>query len=305
MRRYRSFIGDSNRWDGFRFRDDDIVISTPSKSGTTWMQNIVGMLVLGTTEFDRPMGMISPWLDMTTRPLAEVTGLLDAQEHRRFVKTHTPLDGLPRHDRVTYLTVIRHPLQVVRSMEDHLANLDMDRALELRADAVGLDDLDDLPPPPERSDDPAERLRQWILDDTDYAVAGGTSSLRDVVDHARTFWDARHRPNVHLFHYSDLRRDLDGEMRRVASILGVPGGDDRDRWDEFVAAAGFESMRARSAQLAPDTHFAGFWRSTDDFFRQAERATELDDDDQQLFEERIDSLAGPALAAWMCHGALP
>ena len=127
MRRYRSFIGDSNRWDGFRFRDDDIVISTPSKSGTTWMQNIVGMLVLGTTEFDRPMGMISPWLDMTTRPLAEVTGLLDAQEHRRFVKTHTPLDGLPRHDRVTYLTVIRHPLQVVRSMEDHLANRDMDR----------------------------------------------------------------------------------------------------------------------------------------------------------------------------------
>ena len=46
MRRYRGFFADSARWERFDFRDDDIVISTPSKCGTTWMQNIVGSLVL-------------------------------------------------------------------------------------------------------------------------------------------------------------------------------------------------------------------------------------------------------------------
>ena len=34
--RYRSLVADSARWDGFAFRTGDIVISTPTKCGTTW-----------------------------------------------------------------------------------------------------------------------------------------------------------------------------------------------------------------------------------------------------------------------------
>ena len=42
------------------------------------------------------MDLISPWLDMLTRDAASVFDDLAAQKHRRFIKTHTPLDGLPR-----------------------------------------------------------------------------------------------------------------------------------------------------------------------------------------------------------------
>jgi aryl sulfotransferase len=46
LKRYRNVVSDSARWMGFRFRDDDIVISTPAKCGTTWMQTLCVMLVL-------------------------------------------------------------------------------------------------------------------------------------------------------------------------------------------------------------------------------------------------------------------
>ena len=36
---------DSTIWNDFAFRDDDIVVATYAKSGTTWTQQIIGQLV--------------------------------------------------------------------------------------------------------------------------------------------------------------------------------------------------------------------------------------------------------------------
>ena len=38
---------DSTIWNDLQFRDDDIVISTYAKSGTTWMQQIVAQMMFG------------------------------------------------------------------------------------------------------------------------------------------------------------------------------------------------------------------------------------------------------------------
>src|SRR3977135_2711426 len=94
-RRYRSMIMDNRRWDGFEFRDDDIVISTPPKCGTTWMQMLCALLIFQDQALPRRLTELSPWVDIQTEKLSDVRATLDAQEHRRFIKSHTPLDGLP------------------------------------------------------------------------------------------------------------------------------------------------------------------------------------------------------------------
>src|SRR3984893_5925893 len=150
---YRQFIRDSRRWDGFAFRPGDIVISTPTKSGTTWTQMMCALLVFQSPILHRPLDRISPWVDMLTRPLDEVLGDLEAQSHRRFIKTHTPLDGLPYDDRVTYICVGRDPRDVAVSCSTHQTNQDRAAMVRARRLAVG----DENPPPagPDRADRPA------------------------------------------------------------------------------------------------------------------------------------------------------
>src|SRR5262249_46077702 len=139
--RYRDFITDSARWEGFAFRPGDIVISTPPKCGTTWTQMICALLIFQTPTFNQSLDLISPWLDMLTRDIESVRADLDAQTHRRFIKSHPPYDGLPQHAAVTYIAVGRDPRDVFRSWDNHLANLNLEAMITARAEAVGLEDI--------------------------------------------------------------------------------------------------------------------------------------------------------------------
>ena len=129
--RYRSHDDDSGRWTGFPFRVGDIVISTRSKSGTTWMQMICALLILQTAELPARLTELSPWLDFLGTPLDDVRVCLDSQTHRRFIKTHTPLDGIPIDPRATYIVVARHPLDAAVSAYHQGHNLDLVRMREL------------------------------------------------------------------------------------------------------------------------------------------------------------------------------
>jgi hypothetical protein len=49
-------VCDSARWNGFKFRHDDIVIGTWSKTGTTWMQQIVALIATSKhRDLDNPL----------------------------------------------------------------------------------------------------------------------------------------------------------------------------------------------------------------------------------------------------------
>jgi len=302
--RYRTFVYDSSRWDGFRFRAGDIVISTPPKCGTTWTQRICSLLILQTTELELPLSILSPWVDMLTRPLAEVIADLEGQQHRRFIKTHTPLDGLPWDPRVTYICVARDPRDVALSWDGHIANADVPALFAAREAAVGNEDIQEMLEKglPEMPATPAERFWLWV--DDDEPVEGAPSSLRGVLNHLESFWKRRHEPNIVLLHYHDLKGDLDGQMRALAATLGI--AIEEKMWPQLVEAATFETMRAGADRIVPGST-ESIWQSNRQFFRSGESGQWrelLDEEGMRRYEARVANLVSPELAQWVHHGAI-
>jgi hypothetical protein len=185
---YRDSLTDSGRWASLELRPGDIVISTPSKCGTTWMQMICALMIFQTADLPAALTTLSPWLDMRLRPLPEVLRLLEGQRHRRFVKTHTPLDGLPQVDGVHYVVVGRDPRDVAVSMDHHRANLDGNVIESLSAAPASPDRSDERPsaPRPSRPVDRRERVMQWIRDERPPTAT--LNSLRAIVWHLAGAW---------------------------------------------------------------------------------------------------------------------
>lgn len=111
----------STLWNDFRFRDDDIIITTYAKSGTTWVQQIVAQLISnGTT--DHKVSELSPWVDLRIPPREEKLAAIESQSNRRFLKTHLPVDALVYSPKAMYLYVASDGRDVVWSYYIHHRN---------------------------------------------------------------------------------------------------------------------------------------------------------------------------------------
>ena len=80
-------------WNDYPIRNDDIIISTYAKSGTTWMQQIVSQLIFN-GETGLPVAEMFPWMDLRIPPAPVKMGMVEDQTNRRFLKTHLPTDAL-------------------------------------------------------------------------------------------------------------------------------------------------------------------------------------------------------------------
>lgn len=292
--RYTTDDEDSARWESFPYRRGDIVISTRPKSGTTWMQMICALLIFQNPELPAPLARLSPWLDWVITPRDEVMAQLAAQSHRRFIKTHTPLDGLPLDPRATYVVVGRHPLDLAVSLYHQSANIDRGRVRELSGRGG-----------PERPRAPRPPLREWLRTWIDSAVRpeDGLDSLAGVMWHLSDAW-ARQAdpgllgPTVLLVHYDDLSADLDGEMRKLADLLGITVPE--RTWPSLVRAATFGEMRGRAARQVPDP--AGVLKDPVAFFRRGTSGAGhevLSSDDLARYYARTARLAPPDVLDWL------
>jgi hypothetical protein len=287
--RYISEMEDSHRWLDFPIRDGDIVISTRSKHGTTWTQMICALLVFQTPDLPAPLSELSPWLDWTIAPEDAVFAGLEAQRHRRFIKTHTPLDGIPIHPTARYIVVARHPLDAAVSLYHQGSNLLRDRIAEL----TGV-------PVPEAKRKQRPELHDWLVGWTltDDDPRESPDMLPGVMAHLSEAWARRAEPNLLLVHYADLSADLEHEMRRIADWLEIQVPE--SRWAGLVEAAGFANMKAKAETTAPDP--VGLFRSRDAFFRRGgsgAAAELLSAEELAAYEARVAALIPEDLATWL------
>jgi aryl sulfotransferase len=298
-RDYRTWIIDSRRWEHYQPRPTDIVIATYPKCGTTWMQRIVDLLVFQTRE-PRPVMEISPWIDRRfPEPIEAILARIEAQDHRRFVKSHLPFDGLPIYEEVKYIHVGRDGRDACLSFHNHVVGF-TPQILE-GLDRTGLGDDAIRRPYPRIGADPAVYFRRWLEEG---AVPGHQDGLpaMSFFHCEQSWWDEQHRANVLLVHYHDLKTDLAGEMRRVADFLGIAVAP--DRWPGLVEAAGFEAMRRDGAALMgsvagifQDGSSRFFHRGTNERWRGIFR-----EEDLLLYEAKAAASLSPACRVWVANG---
>ena len=277
-RTYVDGVSDSSRWAAFVPREGDIVVSTPPKSGTTWMQGILAMLIAGDPEVDAETSMRSPWIDITIRDLGEVIARLEAQDHRRQVKTHTPFDGIPYWSELRYVTVYRHPIDVHFSYRKHHANMARD---------VGQAAM---------PDEPSESFRDFLAETVDHRGLGA------ILDHYRCTLAREPRENLLRLHYADMLRDLPGAVARVAAHVGI--GLPPDLLAAIAEAATFDRMKANAARFAPSAG-QGFWKADAGFFDSATSGKwegVLTREDLAAYDEAMDDALTPAERAWLEWG---
>jgi aryl sulfotransferase len=295
----RTWHTDSRIWDSFELRAGDIIVCTPPKTGTTWTQRIVGMLLAQSAE-PRQIMQEQPWLDARFIPTEEVVAALYPAKGRRGLKSHSPLTALPLHDDVLYINVARDPRDAVMSFHNHSMNFTDEFLAGM--DQIGLDDPSIATPFPRALEDPQAFFRRWLRD-PQYAPFDDFT-IAEFVEIENSFWDARERPNVLLVHYNDLKADRAGEMRRIAQFCGIETPE--PLFADMVEAAGFTSMKRDGAELIglAEVAFKGgadafLHKGTNERWRSVLTEADLAD-----YRAALEAHVSPDLATWLEHGRL-
>ncbi len=288
QREFQNHHFDSTIWNDFKFRDDDIIISTYAKAGTTWLQQIVAQLLFNGEE-GMEVAEMSPWMDLRVPPKEVKLPFVDAQTHRRFLKTHLPVDALVFSDKAKYIYIGRDGRDVVWSMYNHhvTANEGWYDALNNTPGRVG-------PPIEKPPSSITQYYHDWLDDDG--------HPFWPFWENVRSWWEIRNLRNVHFIHFADLKKDMAGEIRRVAEFLGIVV--DEDVWESILLHCSFDYMKANATQSVPLG--GAFWDGGAKSFihkgKNGRWRDTLSQEDVQKYENRAVEELGPDCARWPAEG---
>jgi aryl sulfotransferase len=238
----------------------------------------------------------SPWIDARFQgPIEPVIEAVDAQTHRRFVKSHLAADGIRFFPEAKYVVVGRDTRDVFMSLWNHYnAYTDLAYSLFNDSERPG----GEFPRCPES---PRDLWPRWIGEGWFEWEPDGWPFWSHH-HHLSTWWQWRHLPNVHFVHFSDLLGDTEGEMRRLADYCGINVPD--ARWPAIVGAVQLDAMRAEAKGSDGDPAAMIFEGGIDRFLYKGTNGRwrgVLTDADLSLYEKAAATL-DPGLRAWLEGG---
>jgi len=215
-----------------RWRDGDIVVSVPVKSGTTWTMNIVHQLRAGGDPDLVDIYAEVPWLEFVMSPdvtreqrLAQFAAL--PRTRRRAFKTHSAPPLLPYQPPrrggkdVRYVVVVRNPDEALASMHPFI-----------HAHSDAWFDLWNLP---------REAFCRPDFASFYHEVAKAMFP-RMLFGFVAGWWPLRYAKNVLMLHFSDMKADHEGSVRKIASFLGFR--PTAKQWPKILEYTSFDWMKA-------------------------------------------------------------
>jgi hypothetical protein len=191
-----------NPFRGYVPTEHDVFVATFAKSGTNWMMQIAHQLLFhGKGEFEH-IHCVVPWPDSRqfgpmskyAIPEEDPSVWMASPEHKRVIKTHYNWEMLPYSPEARYIAVIRDPKDVFVSNYHFFGSV------------IG----PAMPP-----------VQTWLnLYLSANFVMGGSWAVN-----AAGYWAQRHRPNVRVFSFKAMKRDLRATVCEVADFLGVRATD--------------------------------------------------------------------------------
>ncbi|MBL4783680.1 MAG: sulfotransferase domain-containing protein [Porticoccaceae bacterium] len=281
---------DSTIWNELNFRDDDIIIATYAKSGTTWMQQIISQLLFNGDD-SLEVAEMSPWLDLRVPPKDIKLPMVEAQTHRRFLKTHLPVDALVFSDKAKYLYIARDGRDVLWSMFNHHTNANEGWYSALN-DTPGL------------VGDPIEKPPESILDYFHDWIEQNGHPWWPYWENIRSWWTIKDLPNVYMVHFENLKQDMQGEIRRIAAFLDIP--IDETKWSKIVEQCGFDYMKKNAVKSVPLG--GAFWDGGAETFIHkginGRWRDILSEQDVLLYENKAAEELGAECAHWLATGQM-
>lgn len=208
-------------------RRDDIFIMTYPKSGTTWVQHMVYLLVhdLRPVPDDRRLDSFAPFLEKGG--LALLPGL---ERSPRPIKTHLSFDVMPWHREPRYVCVLRNPKDVCVSLYHHVRGFSRYYHFENGSFDVFF-----------------EEFMKGNVDSGDY------------FDHLLSLWRRREESNVLLLTYEELKADPLPVVRRLVDHVRPCFPDDWKEPDlnQVIAMSSFDAMKSQCPDKWSSTRHEG------------------------------------------------
>lgn len=280
---YSGSVTEPHRWNAIAPRTGDVILATPAKSGTTWTQSIIAMLLNGTTDLPEKLSVMSPWIESNFSDLDDDLAALERQSGRRVIKTHTPADGWPIWESVPVVICFRHPMEVFLSIRKHLANS------KVVDDHPLLDPIaQSLPYFLDRPFDPQDIDRDCLETIVEFFKR---SVLSDRIAHKL------------VLNYAGLSRDHEGTVRTLDRFLETGASD--ELITKITRATEFGAMKAQAATFAPEVA-NDLWHDNENFFaggRSGDWADAFTDEQIALYDACFAALLpDPASRGWIETG---